>query len=84
MEILLKRHLILQNPNSRIAKYQTSLSKGNVSMIHPTSNQDKGSVELIVLGLLAALIVVLALPLLSEVFSGQDPQSHTVSAEVGK
>ena len=41
-------------------------------------NQEKGSIELIVLGLLAALIVVLAIPLLSQIGSGTKGQLETM------
>jgi len=53
--------------------------------MNPTSTtDDKGSVELIVLGLLAALIVVLALPLISEIGTGNEPGVHSVAAVPGK
>lgn len=42
-------------------------------MIKKIENKEKGSIELIVLGLLAALIVVLAVPLLAHIGSkGKD------------
>lgn len=42
------------------------------------SQQDKGSVELVVLGLLAALIIVLALPLISGIDSDASQKSRHV------
>lgn len=40
--------------------------------------EEKGSIELIVLGLLAALIVVLAIPLLTQIGSGTKGQLETM------
>jgi peptidoglycan biosynthesis protein MviN/MurJ (putative lipid II flippase) len=51
-------------------------------MYNQFQNRDKGSVELIVLGLLAALIVVLALPLLSEVFYGSEQPQQALAVTV--
>lgn len=43
---------------------------------------EKGSIELIVMGLLAALIVVLAVPLLSGIGGGVKTQLNTLNSNV--
>ncbi|MBX7143561.1 MAG: hypothetical protein K1X79_03845 [Oligoflexia bacterium] len=45
-------------------------------------NNEKGSIELIVLGLLAALIVVLAVPLLTDIGTGVNSQLDTLNTSV--
>ena len=47
-----------------------------------TQKNEKGSIELIVLGLLAALIVVLAIPLLSQIGSGTKSQLNELKNAV--
>jgi hypothetical protein len=43
---------------------------------------EKGSIELIVLGLLAALIVVLAVPLLTDIGTGVNSQLNELNTNV--
>lgn len=47
----------------------------------PNFKNERGTVELVVLGLLAALIMVLALPMISDIGSGSEhfPKSPSVS-----
>ena len=48
---------------------------------HSMKDHQQGSTELVVLGLLAALIVVLAIPLLGDVGPGADKQAANVHVE---
>ena len=48
----------------------------------PENNSEKGSVELIVIGLLAALIIVLAIPVLSDIGTKTQENLEEVAEEL--
>ena len=57
--------------------YHSVTFEGKIDM-----KNEKGSIELIVLGLLAALIVVLAVPLLGTIGTGVNSQLNTLNSNV--